>query len=346
MSADNSYQARLERLRNRTLAIFHSRNPTLRELGSTSMDESTRLNRQLGKIRLIIQPSEGPAYEVTPCCPSCTEPNPATVTISDSVDIRGDPYLGIYTIYYDITWDNFANATSYTYSTTCPDPYVFVSTGDTSVRLYVNWMTASDFSVTITGINACASASSSATTSLPCFLAGSRVSMGDGTIKAIEDVLVGDIVVGAFGERNTVLALHRPLLGTATMCHINKEHWSTSHHPHISADRKFYCMDPALTENSTYGRLHEVINSSNQKEMMLLRGLAPGRIQELSVGVILKTIDGGRVVSSLVKEYMSSDTQLYNLVVSGSHTYHVDGYAVTGWPREDDFDYDAWSQHQ
>ena len=39
---------------------------------------------------------------------------------------------------------------------------------------------------------------------------------------------------------------------------------------------------------------------------------------------------------------MPSDTQLYNLVVGGSHTYHVDGYAVTGWPREDDFDYDRW----
>jgi hypothetical protein len=35
------------------------------------------------------------------------------------------------------------------------------------------------------------------------------------------------------------------------------------------------------------------------------------------------------------------ETQLYNLVVGGSHTYHVEGYAVTGWPREDDFDYDA-----
>jgi hypothetical protein len=26
----------------------------------------------------------------------------------------------------------------------------------------------------------------------------------------------------------------------------------------------------------------------------------------------------------------------------GSHTYNVDGYAVTGWPNEEDFDYDLW----
>jgi hypothetical protein len=29
--------------------------------------------------------------------------------------------------------------------------------------------------------------------------------------------------------------------------------------------------------------------------------------------------------------------------MSGSHTYHVDGYAVTGWPSEHDFDYDTWN---
>jgi hypothetical protein len=40
---------------------------------------------------------------------------------------------------------------------------------------------------------------------------------------------------------------------------------------------------------------------------------------------------------------MPADTQLYNLVTGGSHTYFVEGYAVTGWPREDDWDYDTWT---
>ena len=39
---------------------------------------------------------------------------------------------------------------------------------------------------------------------------------------------------------------------------------------------------------------------------------------------------------------MPPETKLYNFVVGGSHTYFVNGYAVTGWPREDDFDYDKW----
>jgi hypothetical protein len=39
---------------------------------------------------------------------------------------------------------------------------------------------------------------------------------------------------------------------------------------------------------------------------------------------------------------MEKNSILYNLKVSGSHTYFVDEYAVTGWPSEIDFDYTKW----
>jgi hypothetical protein len=74
----------------------------------------------------------------------------------------------------------------------------------------------------------------------------------------------------------------------------------------------------------------------------MLHGLNPGRIETLTTGQKLKTIEGSRMVETLEIYDMPPETQLYNLVIGGSHTYFVDGYAVTGWPREDDFDYDAW----
>jgi hypothetical protein len=73
-----------------------------------------------------------------------------------------------------------------------------------------------------------------------------------------------------------------------------------------------------------------------------LAGLKPGRVQQLNIGLQLKTIDGAREVTFLDTYEMAPETQLYNLVLSGSHTYYVDGYSVTGWPNEDDFDYDVW----
>ncbi len=76
----------------------------------------------------------------------------------------------------------------------------------------------------------------------------------------------------------------------------------------------------------------------------MLHGLAKERIRKLEIGVELKTIEGSRIVDTVEVYSMPETTQLYNLVIDGSHTYHVDGYAVTGWPCEHDFDYDSWSR--
>ena len=169
------------------------------------------------------------------------------------------------------------------------------------------------------------------------------MTLGDGTSVPIENVRVGDVVLGAFGELNNVLALHRPLLGANTMTAINDEHHTSSHHPHISADKKFYAAKPAVVEQNTYGQFHEVIDGDGVRRQEFLHGLNKGRVQLLTLGVSLKTVEGSRPVVFLDTYSMDPNTQLYNLVVGGSHTYHVDGYAVTGWPREDDFDYDSWS---
>jgi hypothetical protein len=166
--------------------------------------------------------------------------------------------------------------------------------------------------------------------------------MADGSQKAIELVEIGDLVLGAFGEVNTILALHRPLLGDTLMCKINGEHSTTNHHPHVSIDKKFYSHDPLAVDEKTYGREHEVLGVGGVKETRMLHGLKKGRVLQLEQGIVLKTVEGGRTVASLETYSMPPETQLYNLVVDGSHTYHVDGYAVTGWPREDDFDYDRW----
>jgi hypothetical protein len=166
--------------------------------------------------------------------------------------------------------------------------------------------------------------------------------MADYSTKPIELVCVGDLVLGAFGEVNAVLALHRPRLGEAKMCRINDEHSTTNHHPHIGADKQIYCGDPTTVSAQTYGREHDVLLADGVPGRMFLHGLKKERILQLHCGVDLKTVEGSRSVRSLEVYEMPPETQLYNLVVGGSHTYHVEGYAVTGWPREDDFDYDAW----
>lgn len=125
------------------------------------------------------------------------------------------------------------------------------------------------------------------------------------------------------------------------MVRINDEHSSTAHHPHVGTDRGFYCAAPSALSN-TYGQDHDVLNAIGQTEMRFLSGLKSGRVQMYKIGMSLKTAEGSRILNTLDPYTLPADTQLYNLVVSGIHTYHLDGYAVTGWPGEEDFDYDTW----
>jgi hypothetical protein len=335
LTRDNSLTTRANLLKAKTFAVYHRLNPTVNMFAQCSYGaESEQLFLNVGNsveccapVSNCVPPSGGVSFNV-----GGLYPPPA-------------PYDASYNVAYDITWDPVTNATSYNVVVSYPDvggSSLVLNTGPTSITLYVNWVNPySLIGLSVTAINSCGSTSGS-TTLAPCFLAGSLVSMADGSTRVIEDVAVGDEVIGAFGEINRVLALHRPLLGENTMTRINGTHSTSSHHPHISVDRKFYCAAPSVVENNTYGREHIVINAQGNKTPMMLHGLKKGRVQALREGIMLKTIDGGRVVESFEMYTLPPDTQLYNLVVGGSHTYHVDGYAVTGWPREDDFDYDNW----
>jgi hypothetical protein len=302
----------------------------------------------------IIQPPSGPRIDEPGCgcaaatpAATCTD-GPASFTIDISVTATSpfsapyDIYDGTYNIYDTVTWSPVEGATSYTVTVT-NDYYdgLVLYTGGTTALVFLN-MTGGDVeTITVTALNDCGSSTASGGFA-PCFLAGSLVTLADGTEKVIEDIAVGDLLLGAFGEVNEVLALHRPLLGSYYMVHINGDHYTSAHHPHVTADKQFVCAEPAIVDNETYGRKHTVLNAAGEEELRMLHGLKKGRVQLLEAGMALKVVDGSRLVESIVRADMPADTQLYNLVVGGSHTYHVDGYAVTGWPREDDFDYDAW----
>jgi len=279
------------------------------------------------------------------CCSTPATPvpcSPGTITgLSSPNDTEAIAFSSPNPV--SVSWNALTGATSYVVTTTIEEGHPATITYPSATSALVNYNDGSPFGhvITVTAITACGNTSSTINVN-PCFLAGSLVHMADGGTKAIEDVLVNDLVIGAFGEINTVLALHRPILGSAKMCKINDEHSTTNHHPHVSVDKKFYCGDPDLVSGTTYGHKHKVIDEHGNVVERMLDGLAKERIQKLETGIELKTIEGSRIARTIEVYSMPEDTQLYNLVIGGSHTYHVDGYAVTGWPSELDFDYDAW----
>lgn len=176
-----------------------------------------------------------------------------------------------------------------------------------------------------------------------CFIAGSLVYMADGTFKKIEEVEANDKVVGAFGEINTVIALDRTTLGDRPIYKINNEHCTTAEHPHVSSDKKFYSINTKSTYLE-YGTVHNCLATNDKIEKLVFHGVRPGRVQELKLGMSLQKIQSSKTVESIEELKMPASTLLFNLVVSGSHTYFVNDYAVSGWIRDDDFDYDSWTK--
>lgn len=367
-SVDKSASGRTRMMKARTLAVFHESNPSASEFGGSA--------KPTNALTLLLR-NVGTAYDDTKTCNFCCDPvcpldiaffipsnlaDIPDIEISIS-DLIGQPFtippppIGYTNDYVLILFfPDICNAASINvtasldsapvaltvynngpYNTPAfifPKTYFFVVYPAVDVSMGV-------FDMTVTATNECSSTSTVA--QFGCFLEDAPVHMADGTTKAIQDVAVGDIVLGAFGEHNPVLALHRPLLGAGCMIRINGEHNTTSHHPHVAADRQFFAADPERITSMTYGKKHTVILADGSKELRTMTGLASGRVKKLEVGTELQTVSGGRVVTSLEEVKMSPFTQVYHLVVGGSHTYNVEGYAVTAWPNESDFNYDTWT---
>lgn len=329
-NTDRSCRTRTLLLKGKTLSSFQKNNPEIRSLQGSIGQESEYQYKKIGD------------NVNTACCgpilQACSKPDSVTNLTLEAIDAGSLPNSIIITV----SWDASPSATSYTITADSEIiNTVFITS--TSANVDVIWNSPDDIIFTVTANNSCGSSPGVSGNIAPCFLAGSLVHMADGSTKPIEDVLVGDSVLGAFGETNTVLALHRPLLGNYHMVHINSNHYTSAHHPHVTVDKKFVCAEPSVVENQTYGHEHIVINANGEEELRMLYGLNKGRVQQLQIGTLLKGVYGEIPVETIEFIDMPADTQLYNLVVSGSHTYNVDGYAVTGWPREDDFNYDTWS---
>src|SRR5262249_11371421 len=70
-----------------------------------------------------------------------------------------------------------------------------------------------------------------------CFVAGTRVTMADGSMKPIEQIRVGDPVLGPEGEVNRVIGIERPFLGTRKLYALNESgYFVTAEHPFMTGE--------------------------------------------------------------------------------------------------------------
>jgi len=143
-----------------------------------------------------------------------------------------------------------------------------------------------------------------------CFVAGTQITMADGSTKNIEDVALGEVVVGKDGTHNTVLEFLRPTLGEtgATLMAFNGgKPFMASDHPVFVKGQGWKSFDPAMT----YSKYSMTVG-------------------QYQVGDVIETQDGVGFEIHSIEEYSDQDPDqtIYNFVLDGNHTYIADNLVV------------------
>ena len=144
-----------------------------------------------------------------------------------------------------------------------------------------------------------------------CFIAGTKVTMADGTFKNIEDIKVGDKVKG-HKEDNEVIKLDPTLLANRKLYSFNNnEHYFfTSEHPFMT-EEGWKSVKPEKTKE------RDGIELYNQLE------------GELKIGDKLVTDKGLIEITDIKsKEINKPKMPLYNFNVSNDNSYIADNYIV------------------
>ena len=172
-----------------------------------------------------------------------------------------------------------------------------------------------------------------------CFVAGTLVLMDDGTWKEIQEVEVGEKVLGLNGV-NTVQALWETTVGN------RRSVWTFPEQDiYFSGEHLFWIKKPTgeewfgthdYTQYLLEKRYHSYPVDGKQVKYVGLFKSDPYVITE---PVEYAHITGFVKQAALVCRDFGVETKLYNLVVDGSHTFIANGYVVSGEVRDDDYDY-------
>lgn len=178
-----------------------------------------------------------------------------------------------------------------------------------------------------------------------CFPRDAIVAMADGTSKRIDEIKIGDMLVGGYGYINRVEAIHIAPLGNNTLYIINGKHRTTKEHK-LWTTEGWAVIEPTIGKTRTMILLD--VDNDSTKKLRRNYKLNKTPTLKLSVGMSLVTTDGEELIESIEIDRSYSNTDLvYNLVTDGSHTHLISGnLIVSAWATDIDFDYETWTQKE
>ncbi|HHQ4760653.1 TPA: hypothetical protein ACSP8C_001013, partial [Aeromonas veronii] len=147
-----------------------------------------------------------------------------------------------------------------------------------------------------------------------CFIAGTRITMADGSTRPIETLRVGEQVLDQHGGSNRILAIERVILGKRRLYGINDlPPFFTAEHPLLTT-RGWAAISPAMTrtENPQLAVLPLFTG------MQIMCRPAPAMV---TGNLALQPQPELLLVESLCWIEASPTTALFNLLLDGSHNY-------------------------
>ncbi|MEK7567368.1 MAG: Hint domain-containing homing endonuclease [Patescibacteria group bacterium] len=142
-----------------------------------------------------------------------------------------------------------------------------------------------------------------------CFIAGTKVLLADGAVKLIEEVKIGDMLLGKDNSENEVLGfLHHPKPKSPIYGFNGEKPFATEDHPFMTLDG-WKSVNPNLTKMSSPDL----------------------DVGELEVGDVLISENGLVVIDSIEIGELENNSMVYNFIMGGNHTYYANGYLVSDY---------------
>lgn len=154
-----------------------------------------------------------------------------------------------------------------------------------------------------------------------CFTPDTRVVMSDGRLKAIEDIRIGDVVLGRDGAHNVVTGVERVTLGSRLLYGFDGGPlFVTAEHPFMT-DAGWKSIDPSATAAEN-GSLHVAKLEAGDGLVTMQRSAwrlaALGDRRGLGEGAL-----GQQTLNVVTSAAADSATALYNLLLDGDHSYWI-----------------------
>jgi hypothetical protein len=141
-----------------------------------------------------------------------------------------------------------------------------------------------------------------------CFIKGTKITMSDGVLKNIEDVLIGEYILGQEGAHNRVIEYSRPVIGERNLISFNGgTPFITNDHPIYIKGKGWMSFNPEMTYS---------------KYKM--------KVKKYQIGDIVDTPDTTGYKLEQIQEHISDNREeiLYNFKLNGNHTYVANNLIV------------------